>query len=406
MMLSFQIAVRYLKAPFASISNVSRLALLGLALSVAVLIVVISVVNGFERELRLRVLSLVPHLTITAANGFSQSEFQKVNQLSQVLGAAEVVERSVIIVSQHQIVGANLLGINPASFASVADFSRFTHSGDIRNIRTEKFGIILGAGLAKDLGVGPGEQVRIVMAGGSVTPIGFTPRQKNFTVIDIVDSQSQFDAQTAFVRLKDAQTFFRMKNKVDALHIKTADLFNLQEPAQQIYDSFQNKPVSVVTWMRTYGNYYQAIAVQKITMFVILSFLVAVAAFNLVSGLIMIVEQRQADMAVMRTIGASTSTLVWAFVIIGIALAGVGIMFGAVVGVALAKLLPGFFLLITSSFGLDLMSQYFVSYLPSDVRGFDVLLICLIALCMSIVSMIYPARRAAALSPSQVLAHE
>ena len=122
--------------------------------------------------------------------------------------------------------------------------------------------------------------------------------------------------------------------------------------------------------------------------------------------MIMIVEQRQADMAVMRTIGASTSTLVWAFVIIGVALAGVGIMFGAVVGVALAKLLPGFFLWITSSFGLDLMSQYFVSYLPSDVRGFDVLLICLIALCMSIVSMIYPARRAAALSPSQVLAHE
>ena len=388
----------------------SRLALAGLALSVAILIIVLSVINGFETELRQRVLALIPHITVHAANGLEQASLHPLlvsqERPPELLALAPVVQDTVLLSANGNIQGASLLGIDPANYAAVTDLPKYLLEGEFAHLADSPFGIVLGVTLARKLGLALGDSVLVVLARGNVTPAGILPRQRRFTVIDLIDSSSQLDGQAAFINLATGQKLFRTGTKVHALHAKVTDIFATANGAAYLEAQLSKSAVRVNTWARNFGNLYQAIAVQKLTMFVLLSFLVGVAAFNLVSGLIMIVEQRQHDIAVLRTMGASSATLIEIFLMLGTVLAFSGIVLGLVIGTSLAATLPWLYAWVTLTFDLHLMSQYFISYLPVDIRWDDIVWVTVAALGLSVIAVIAPAIRATKLQPSRVLAHE
>jgi lipoprotein-releasing system permease protein len=289
-------------------------------------------------------------------------------------------------------------------YGRVSDFAR--HLGDGRLPEAGEYQVILGAGVADHLGVGVGASVTLVLPAATVTPAGIFPRQKRFLVSAILRSQSEVDARAAYVHIEDAQKLFRLGGLIHGYQLRLADLFAADQAASAALARLGRDRVIARSWMRTHGNLYRAIGVQKSTMFVLLSFLVAVAAFNLVSTLVMVVNQRSGDIAILRTLGSGSATIVGSFVLLGVLLGGVGILLGAGFGTLLAEGLPVLYSTVTQAFQLDLMNQYFVSYLPVEVRPGDLTGIVATALGLCVLSTFYPAWRAATVSPSQVLAHE
>ncbi len=407
--LPVRIALRYLLARHSALSYVSRLALLGLALSVAVLVVVVSVVNGFERELRERVMGVLPHITAEGYAGLTTAEVSQfiANAPYPGLSAlAPFVRGTVLLSANGSIQGASITGIDPSSYSQVTDLAQYTQRHTLASLHDTRYSIIVGATLARKLALSIGDQVLVVLPVGAITPAGAVPRQRRFRVVDIFDSQSQSDSQTALISLSSAQRLFRLGDKVHGVQGRLVDLFQIEGPRRLFYDKLGEQRVRVQSWMGTHGNLYQAIAVQKLTMFVLLSFLIAVAAFNLVSGLIMIVEQRKNDIAVLRTLGLGSASILTLFCTLGLALSVSGIAIGLGIGVAIATALPHLYASVSATFELNLMSQYFIAYLPVDVRLADLLQISLGALLLAAFATVYPAWRATRLIPSQVLAHE
>jgi lipoprotein-releasing system permease protein len=403
------IALRYLIARRSALSYVSRLALLGLILSVAVLVVVVSVVNGFERELRQRVMGVLPHIVAESYAGLDPrqvADFVEQGPHAGLLAVAPYVSGTALLAANGQIRGASLTGIEAESYTEVTDLASYTGKDGLASLTEARYGIVLGIRLAAKLNLRVGDDVLVILPVGSVTPAGAIPRQRRFKVVDTFNSQSQLDGQTALVSLASAQRLFRSGAKVHGVQGRLTNLFDINEARQALYQGLGEDRVRVRSWMSTQGNLYQAIAVQKLTMFILLSFLVAVAAFNLVSGLMMIVEQRKNDVAVLRTMGAGSASVLWLFCTLGLVLATGGIVLGVFIGSGLALSLPGLFSYLSQTFDLNLMSQYFISYLPVDVRLADLLQIALAALFLSLCATLYPAWQAARLLPSRVLAHE
>ncbi len=402
-------ALRYLFARRSALSYVSRLALLGLILSVAVLVIVLSIVNGFERELRDRVLGVLPHISAQVPAGLQTSQWQTLvtdQTFTGIAALAPYISGTALLAANDKIQGINLTGIDPDTYSQVTDIVKYTSSQGFAALDETPYGIVLGARLAAKLGLQIGDRVLVVLPVGAVTPAGALPRQRRFQVVDIFNSQSQLDGQLALITLNSAQKMFRTAGRVHGLQGRLDDLFLTQAAQTGLQDALQGSRVRVRTWMDTHGNLYQAIAVQKMTMFVLLSFLVAVAAFNLVSGLMMIVEQRKNDVAVLRTLGADSRMVMALFCTLGLLLALSGIALGVLIGAAIALGLPGFYTLATQWFGLDLMSQYFIAYLPVDVRIEDLLQVAVAAFVLTLLATLYPAWRATRLLPSRVLAHE
>ena len=261
-------------------------------------------------------------------------------------------------------------------------------------------------GWQKPLAVGIGDKVSIVLPSATVTPAGLFPRQKRFEVRGIVSSRSEIDARAVYIQEADARRFLRLGDRVHGYQMRVADLFAADLVAREALSVLDDPNLFPRSWMRTHGNLYHAIGVQKTTMFVLLSFLVGVAAFNLVSTLVMVVDQRRSDVAILRTLGSNSRTVVWAFLLLGTTLGLIGIAAGLLVGVLFSLMLPGFYLWLTDALAVDLMSQYFVNYLPVEVRLTDLLGISVTALVLSMLSTLYPAWRAVRLKPSEVLAHE
>ncbi len=381
----------------------------GLILSVAVLVVVVSIINGFERELRERVMGVLPHIVAESDSGLSRSSVDRVLQAQPypgLVGLAPYIRGTVLLAAQGKIHGAEVTAVDPESYPQVTDLPRYTHGGALSSLNQERYGIILGARLAAKLGVQPGDNVLVILPLGSVTPAGAIPRQRRFTVVDLFSSQSQIDGHNALISLNAGQRLFRMGTKVHGLQGRLNNLFELEVARTELYRALGRDNVRVRSWVRTQGNLYEAIAVQKVTMFVLLSFLVAVAAFNLVSGLMMIVEQRKNDVAVLRTLGAASGTIIRLFCALGLFLAVSGIVMGILSGAAFALALPVVFNYASQALELNIMSQYFIGYLPVDVRMIDLAWIAAAALGLSLMATIYPAWQASRLLPSRVLAHE
>ncbi len=399
-------ACRYLFSSTASLSNVGRLALLGLILSVAVLVIVLSVVNGFERELQQRVLTLLPQLTVEVPAGYDDKSIAALLEKPWpgVSGSARYVQGTVLLSTPGQLRGATATGIDPEQYRAVAPIADFTASGGLAGLAADQFNLILGEQFARELQVGIGDEVRMILPAGQVTAAGAVPRQRRMKVVDIFASHSLLDSQAVYLHIDIAHRFFRHAGS-QGIHARLQDLFSAAS-ARAHAQSQLGMQVQVRSWVDRYGNLYQAIAVQKLTMFVLLSFLVAVAAFNLVSGLVMIVEQRKQDVAVLRTLGYQSGGVVTLFIFLGSLLSLVGVAIGLMVGAALAYLLPETFSFFSIRLDLDLMNQYFISYLPVDVRMADLGSIAAIAGVMSVLATVFPAWRATTVEPSLVLAHE
>lgn len=397
---------RYAFSRRSSISFISLVAVIGLALSVGVLVVVISVVNGFDRELRERVFGMLPHLTLYGREPISATaeELNTLQEIPGVVGVVPFVQGAGLATVAGKVSGVVITGIEPRSYATVSDLHRFLEGQP--ELLAGEFGVLLGAGVVADLQLEVGERVSLVLPSAIVTPAGLFPRSKRFTLQGIVRSRSEIDSRAAYIHQLDAQRFFRLGSNVHGYQLRLADLFEAGRVAQLALDQVGRERLFARSWMRTHGNLYRAIGIQKTTMFVLLSFLVAVAAFNLVSTLVMVVDQRSSDIAILRTLGSDTATVVSAFVLLGAALGTTGIAIGLICGVLLSAVLPGLYAWVSDSFALDLMNQYFVSYLPVEVRFADLIGITVTALLLCILSTLYPAWRAARLRPSEVLAHE
>lgn len=389
-------------------SLVRRIAVAGLALSVAVLIIVLSVVNGFEREFRERVFGVLPHAALYGRAPFvgGPAEAAALSALPLIAGAAPFAQGAALAVSGNRIQGLLLTGVEPGAQRRVSALEAHLEGGGLERLRPGEFGVVLGARLAESLGVAAGDSILLMLPLGSLTPAGLLPRQKRFRVVDLLRSGAELDGRAAFVHLADAQRLFRLGANVHGYQLKVADLDAAERAAEQGLALLGRDRFFARTWRSTHGNLRQAIGSQKASMFVLLAFLVGVAAFNLASTLVMAVEQRGADIAILKTLGASTGALVGGFVLLGAMIGGLGVLLGVLGGSALASLLPAFFAWVNDGLALDLMNQYFIDYLPVDIWPQDVFSVGALSLGLCLGCALYPAWRAARLPPSRALAHE
>jgi lipoprotein-releasing system permease protein len=403
---SISVGIRYAFSRRSTISFISLIAIAGLALSVAVLVVVVSVINGFERELEARVFGVLPHLSFVGREPMEPTpeDLESLLGVDGVEGAAPFIQGAGLVAVADRVSGVLINGINPGSYQHISLIREFVH-GELPAV-AGNYDVVLGAGVAKQLHAAVGDMVTLVLPSATVTPAGLFPRQKRFTVSGILESRSEVDSRGVYIHVGDAQRLFRLGDRVHGYQVRLKDLFSASQIASLGVARLGGDRVFARSWMRTHGNLYRAIGVMKSTMFLLLSFLVAVAAFNLVSTLVMVVDQRSGDVAIMRTQGADTGTLIGAFVVLGCLLGGLGILLGLVAGVLIGLGLPHGYQWLAATFDMDLMSQYFVSYLPVQIQLADLLGIAATAFALCMLSTLYPARRAVTLQPAQVLAHE
>ena len=398
------VAWRYLIHGQASLSSVGRLSLLGLVISVVVLIVVLSVVNGFERELIYRVVALLPNVKVEFRYGVDEEDLRATESLHGVTAVAPVVEGNVLLMSSGIMRTALAVGIEGERFTRVTDILKHLQAESLARLERQKFSVVLGAGLARALGVSVGDFVQIVTPHSGVSAAGYVPRQKSMRVTALLHSGSLLDEQMVLMSQTTAKSFFR-EQRSRQMYVRLADIFATTQARRALYEKFAAR-VRVSSWSQSYGNLYQAIAVQRMTLFVLLLFLVAVAAFNLVSGLVMVVEQRRQDVAILRTMGITSGSILKIFVLLGAMLSCAGIVIGLVSGVALSLLLPQMFVWADGLTDHALMSQYFIERLPVEIRLGDVISVGSLAFLLSLLATIFPAWRATRLAPSRELAHE
>ena len=414
--LSWAVALRFALSPLGSLSYVSKLAFIGLIVSTGVLLLVISVVNGFDRELRERVLAVNPHFTVSTPSGFGELDLLEDLPGNGIASAVAVAQTTVILAANNNLATASLVGVDAEAYAQVSDIGTFllsAQSDPVADASTQTlsavhgsgFGMVIGRTLARRLGITVGDAVVVMLAQPTISVVGAIPRQKRFAIVDVFDSASQLDNQGAFISLANAQRLMQLGNRSNAIHGRLTELFDFAKAGAFLSAQFTDQ-VSIRSWMSTYGNLYQAIAVQKTTLFALFLLLIGVAAFNLISSLMMLVEHHRGDIAILRSMGATNRQIIGLFCSLGLLLGIGGIVLGLCLGSTLAWSLEALFPAMQSIIGTELMTQYFISYLPVDVRWIDVVAIFVVALSLSFVASVYPAWRASKLLPSRVLAHE
>ena len=388
-------------------TSVGSLALAGLIISIAVLVFVMSVVNRFERELRERLLNVLPHITATSQRGMPITELGDLvlANNSGLVAVAPILRSSGLIAANGAVRATQITGIDDA-YASVSALGDFMVSGQLADIHRSKFGLVLGGRLADQLNLQVGDDAVLLLPDQRVSIAGALPRQKRFSVGGSFRSQSQLHSSGIFISLGDAQRLLRLPGRVHGVQGRLQDLFVSGSASQYLYQRFAASDLRIRSWMAEFGTLYQAISVQKATLFLLFSLLIAVAAFNLVSGLIMIVEQRRGDIAILRSMGASRLQVLALFCMLGTLLGMVGTFAGVAAGLGLGWLLPALVNGASALFQYDLMSQYFISYLPVQVLPQDVLIISALSIGTTLLASLYPAWRAMGLMPSRVLANE
>ena len=385
--------------------------MLGIAIAVAVLIIVLSVVNGFERELKDRLLLISAHAKIEAPQG-SMADWQKrIADARAHLGVKAVapyVEGQALAVYGEQLSGIELRGIDPALENDVSGVSRVMTKGSLLNLKAQGFGIVLGAELANILHADIGDKVSIILAEGIVTPAGVVPRTKRFTVKGIYHvGMYEFDRRLAFIHIADAQRLYRKGNKVSGIRLAVNDIYAAAAVVQEVaLDS--GGGVLVSDWTHLHVNLFRSIQITKSILFVILLLIVAVAAFNIVSTLVMVVKDKQSDIAILRTVGASPFNILKIFITQGCVIGIVGTLAGAALGVLFTLNLETIVLFMESTLGIKFLAAdvYFISDLPADLRIPDVVRICTITLILALTSTIYPAWRGACTMPAEALRYE
>ena len=393
----------------AFISFIALTSMAGIALGVAALIVVLSVMNGFQQELRNRILSVASHIEIRGipelADWPAVASLARANP--RVTAAAPYVLGQGMLSAGEANRGVIVRGIDPALEDTVADIGRSMRFGRLADLAPGEFGIVLGAELARALGLRVGDGVVLITPQGTVTPAGTLPRVRSFRVVGIFEvGMYEYDSGLALVHVDDARRLYRIDG-VSGVRLKLDDLFAAPSVARELARSLPG-PAELRDWTQSHANFFRAVAIEKRMMFIILTLIVAVAAFNIVSAQVMVVTDKQADIAILRTMGAAPSSILAIFVIQGALIGVIGTLIGVAAGVALAKNIDVVVPAIERLFNVQFLdkSVYYISDLPSDLQWPDVTTVAAIALVLALVATLYPAWRAASVNPAAALRYE
>lgn len=393
------------------LSFISRISMLGISIGVAVLVVVLSVVNGFERELGSRLLAMSADATISAYDDTMagwQSKLGVVENAENVIAAAPFISEQGLLVYGNNYSGIELRGIDPTLERDVSGIAELASAGSLEALQERKYTIVLGDELAKALRVGVGDKLILMIAEGVVTPAGIMPRMRRFTVAGTYHAgMYEFDRRLAFVHLGDAARLFRYGKDVSGLRLKVDDIYNagsiVHEAAMQLAG-----PLTVNDWTRRHSGFFRSIQITKSILFVILSLVVAVAAFNIVSTLVMVVKDKQRDIAILRTSGATPRSVMTIFIWQGALIGILGTAIGLGIGVLITLNFETIVAAIEGLSGQTLLAAdvYFISDLPAELRWADVVKVGLIALALSFFSTLYPSWRAANTPPADALRYD
>ncbi len=409
----FWIGNRYVRSKSSNrfVSLISLISMLGIAIAVAVLIIVLSVVNGFERELKDRLLSMSGHASIEGPDR-RLSNWQFFAEVADgnpaVVASAPYIDGQGMLIAGQQLSGAGLRGIDPQLEDRVSGVAGVVIEGELASLAAGKFNIVLGSELAAHLKVALGDKVTVTLAEGTVTPAGIIPRSKRFTVSGIYRvGMFEFDRRLAFVHLDDARRLFRVGDNVSGLRLAVTDLFAAPEIVREVALE-AGGGVLVSDWTRRHVNFFRSIQITKSILFVILLLVIAVAAFNIVSTLVMVVKDKQSDIAILRTIGAQPGEILRIFITQGTVIGVTGTLAGLLLGVVLTLNLENIVAFFESTFGIKFLAAdvYFISDLPADLRWPDVWKVSGIALLLALLSTLYPAWRGARTSPAEALRYE
>jgi lipoprotein-releasing system permease protein len=411
------IGLRYTRAKRRNhfISFISLISMLGIALGVAALIVVLSVMNGFQTELRGRILAVVSHVQISGANGEMAGWEQVAGQAAkhpQVIATAPFVQAQGMLSYGQSVRGTLVRGILPDQEDKVADFRPHMKSGSLDALTpgadSHSFNIILGSELARALGVFVGDKVTLIAPQGSVTPAGVVPRLKSFTVAGLFEvGMFEYDNGLALIRMEDAQKLYRMDDRVSGVRLKLDDLFKAPRVSRELAGRI-DADAFISDWTRSHANFFRAVQIEKNMMFIILSLIVAVAAFNIVSTLVMAVTDKQADIAILRTLGASPGSIMAIFMVQGALIGFIGLGLGIAGGVLLALNVDVVVPFIERILGTQFLAKevYYISNLPSELQWSDVTTITGVAFVLALLATIYPSWRASRVNPAEALRYE
>ena len=407
------VGLRYTRAKRSNhfISFISVTSMLGIALGVAALIVVLSVMNGFQKELRARILGVASHVQITGMAG-GLRDWQRVAAQTaankEVVAAAPYVMAQALISNHQTVQGSIVRGIVPADEDKVADIGMHMKAGSLDALQAGKFGIVLGSELALNIGAHVGDKIVVIAPQGQVTPAGIMPRLKQFDVVGIFEvGMYEYDAGLALIHLDDAQKLYRMDDKVSGVRLKLKDLFAAPRVARELTHTL-DADVYVADWTRSHANFFRAVQIEKRVMFIILLLIVAVAAFNIVSTLVMAVTDKRADIAILRTLGAAPGEIMKIFIIQGALIGVIGTLAGVVGGTLIAWNVDVVVPAIEHLIGVQFLAKdvYYISDLPSDPHFQDVIVIALTSFALSLTATLYPSLRAARVNPAEALRYE
>jgi len=408
------IGLRYTRARSRDfISFISATSIICIALGVATLIVVISVMNGFERELRDRILGMASHATIEAVNG-GLADWQGVAKQAElnpeVEGVAPYIQGEAMLKNGGALSGTLVRGVDPASEPKVSDIGEHMVQGKLSDLTPGDYKIVLGAELAQLLDAGVGDKVDLMIPDFSVTPAGILPRFRRFTVSGIFKvGMYEYDRGTALLNIEDAAALYRKGDTVNGIRLKLHDLFQAPQVSRQIAGQLSLSGLYYVSdWTREHSNFFKAVATEKTVMFLILSLLVGIAAFNIVSTLVMVVQQKQSDIAILRTLGTTPRGIMAIFMIQGSVIGIAGTVAGLLIGIGLALNLQPIMFLLQAVTGQRFLSPdiYYISDLPSQLKWIDLTKISGLALTLGLISTLYPAWRASRVQPAQALRYE
>lgn len=411
--LELLIGLRYIRAKRRNhfISFISLTSIIGIAIGVWALITVLSIMNGFERELRERILSVASHVTVSGQNGWlneQETVNREINKQTEILASAPFILGQGLLMGGRMVKGALIRGVLPAQEAGVSNLSENLKQGNWNALESGKWQIVLGSELARQLGVSVGQKVTLVAPKGQITPAGLLPRLKRFTVAGIFElGMYEHDSGLAILHLDDASRLFKTGASVSGLRLKLPDLYDAPRIRDQLSRAL-GETYRVTDWTIQHINLFRAIKIERRVMFIILLLIVAVAAFNIVSTLVMLVTDKRSDMAILRTLGLGPPRVMAIFMIQGTLIGLVGTLIGGVSGVITALNVETLVPWLESMFGVEFFpsSVYVITDFPAQLKWEDVYQIISISFVLSVVATLYPAWRAAKTDPAEVLRYE
>ena len=411
--ISLYIGLRYTRARRSNhfISFIALVSMIGLTLGVAVLITVLSVMNGFDRELKNRVLGMVPQATVSSTQILTDWPVlaKKIEQHEHVAGVAPFTQLQGMLTAQGTVAGIMVTGIEPKYEKNVSIIQQHMVEGSIDKLQKGEYGIVLGKQMTDGLGLRLNDSVTLVLPEATPSPAGVVPRFKRFKIVGIFSIGAEVDSSLGYIALNDASTLLRLPDGAQGIRMKLDDIFLAPQMSNEIVRDLNQSGRGnfyASDWTYTHGNLFSAIQMEKTMVALLLVLIVIVAAFNIVSSLVMVVTDKKADIAILRTLGASPKTITQIFMVQGTVIGVVGTIMGTILGITLALTVSDLVGWVSTAFGLHLFDAYFINYLPSYLKWQDVVKIVILSLGLSFIATIYPAYRAAKIQPAEALRYE